>query len=259
MPDIPGFWQGGPHVPVLVEAVWAEFVPASGGEVVSKLVPNSPSFENADYLFRSAQVVAELKEIETEFSSSKAFLWGLAQLHHRVFAENPSWRPLFFGGDGKYPSWFYPEFVRLFRPPISRILKKANRQIRDTKSHFGIATPTGVLLLVNDGFTSLGPDLIQSLASDLLLHSYSSIDCMVYLTVNRYVEIRGSDVPRLMWAPVYSDRAADSLVAFVNDLGRKWFKFLEEKIGPFSDRTETEDRSTIVGAQSIVLPDEHVG
>jgi hypothetical protein len=122
--------------------------------------------------------------------------------------------------------------VRLFRPPVSRVLKKANRQIRETKEYLGRSSPTGVLLFVNDGFT----------------------------TLNRCVEIKGSDVPRLVWAPTYSDRGDDSLHQFINDLGRKWFKFLESKIGPFTiDNWETEDHDAILGSKAIVLPDEHHG
>ncbi len=175
-------------------------------------------------------------------------------------AEDPNWRPGLFGGTGDYPKWFYPQFVRLFRPPISRILKKANRQIRGTKQHFGITTATGVLFLVNDGFTAIGPDMVRALSASLLVNSYSSIDCFVYVTVNRYVEIPKSDVPRLVWAPTYSDRAPDPLVGFIDDLGRQWFRFLESKIGPFTLRNgETPHAEALRDSKSIVLPGEHRG
>lgn len=254
---IPGFWLDGPHEPLNVVATLNEFVHSNGGEIVSEIIPQPATFENADYLFRRCSVVAELKEIDTEFSRSSSFTKGYSSLLKRVCTEDPNWRPVLFGGDEKYPTWFHSEFVRLFRPPISRIFKKANRQLRATKSFFGIETSTGVLFLVNDGFTAIGPNLVQALASSLLVHSYSSIDCLVYLTVNRYVEIAGSDVPRLMWLPVYSDRAPDSLVPFVDDLGRSWFKFLETKIGPFTiPHDESPDRERLAGSRAILLPDE---
>ncbi len=255
MPSIPGFWDIGPHDPFPVEPAWQEFVKTAGGQVVSKLLTEQPEFENADFIFEKAGVVAELKQIETEFAQSAAFSAGLHKLVSRLLAEDPGWKPELAGGNGRYPNWFHAEFVRLFRPPIARILKKANRQLRETKEHFGIQSPTGVLLLVNDGFTAIGPQMIQALASNLLVNSYSSIDCFVYLTVNRYVEIRGSDVPCLIWAPVYSDRALDLLVAFIDDLGRQWINFLESKIGPFTTRGETPDHDLLRGSRPIVLPD----
>ena len=257
MTGIQGFWDKGPHEPLAVEATWDKFVQAVGGQRISELLPKSPSFDNADYLFKPAGIVAELKEVKTEFAHNTAFRTGFDGLLKRLLAENQDWKPILLGGGEEYPKWFYPEFVRLFRPPISRLLKKANRQIRDTKKYLGKSSPKGVLLFVNDGFTTLGPDLVQALACNLLTNSYSSIDCFVYLTVNRYIEIKGSDVPRLVWAPTYGDPGDDSLHKFINDLGRKWFEFLEAMIGPFTiDDWETEDRGVIRGSKAIVLPGE---
>jgi hypothetical protein len=259
MPDnlsIPRFWDVGPHEPVPVEATWDQFVSSIGGRRVAELLPGSPNFDNADYIFENSGVVAELKEIETEFSRSTAFEKGFGELLARVVTEDPSWRPTLLGGTGRYPTWFSAEFVRLFRPHISRVLKKGNRQLRETKRHFGKTEPTGILILVNDGFTSLTPDLVRALACNLLVHSYSSIDCFLYTTLNRYIEFRETDTPQLIWAPAYSDRAPSSLQSFVNDLGRRWFDFLEEKIGPFTTREEHEDSEILRGSHAIVLPDE---
>lgn len=259
MTDIPGFWKDGPHDPIKVEATWRDFVRTIGGTVVDDVMPQPLEIENADFVFLDASVVAELKEIETEFSAAPAFRKGFDMLMHKLVTEDPEWRPILFGGTAQQPAWFTSEFVRLFRPPISRILKKANRQLRETKAHFGIDAPMGILLLVNDGFTSIGPDLIRALTSDLLLHSYSSIDCCIYLTVNRYVGIAGSDEPKLIWAPTYSDRASVRLVSFVDDLGRNWFNYLEQIIGPFTSRAEIpQEANPLRGAKSIVLPSQNV-
>lgn len=259
MPSIPGFWEGGPHTPIDVEATWREFVRSVEGQVVENLVPEPRTFENADFLFSSVPSVMELKEIETEFDRSAAFHDGFASLLQRVMKDDPSWRPVLFGGPGAYPPWFSTELIRLFRPAVSRVLKKANRQIRETKSHFKISQSTGVLVFVNDGFTALEPHFVRALACDLLVSSYSSIDCFLYVTVNRYVEVAGSDVPRLLWMPSYSERAPDSLVLFVDRLGRKWFEFLQAKIGPFTiPRQEIPQDGNdvlLLRSKAIVLPE----
>jgi len=255
MPSIPGFWDVGPHDPLDVESTWREFVESSGGIVVEQLVPNPRTFENADFLFQERGVVAELKEVATEFGSSAAFVAGFDELMSKVLDENPSWKPALLGDNEPLPHWFHRDFVRLFRPPISRILKKANRQLRETKSYFGIKEATGVLLFVNDGFTTLGPEPVCALAASLLQHSYSSVDCFVYLTVNRYCAFPDSDVPRLVWAPVYSDRAPDWLVDFINSLGSAWFTFLESKIGPFTvPNIAVDSADALHGSQPILLP-----
>lgn len=259
MPEIPDFWDIGPHDHLPVEATWQRFVRSAGGSLVEDSLPGDPSFENADFFFEGEGVVIELKEIQTEFMATAASRRGFDDLMGRLVAEDPSWRPTLFGGDGRYPNWFLRNFVRLARPPISRVLKKANKQIRETKAHFNITGATGVLLFVNDGFTGLVPHLVQSLASELLVHSYSSIDCFVYLTVNRYIEILGSNEPQLLWHPTYSTRADDSLVDFVDQLGRQWFDFLEQEIGPFTSRTTTDARDLLRGSRHIVVPGQGSG
>lgn len=163
---------------------------------------------------------------------------------------------LLLGGDGSFPPWFNEEFIRLARPAILRVLKKANRQIRDTKKALRISKPHGVLIFVNDGFTGLGPDIVHALACDALVHSYSSIDCFLYITVNRYVEVASSNEPKLIWNPSYSDRASDDIVHFIDNLGRNWFNFLEAKIGPFTSRSENGDRSVLHRSKAILFPGE---
>jgi hypothetical protein len=256
MAVIPGFWDVSPLDPLPVEGTWDEFVSSVGGRRVGEGLSKSPDFDNADYVFESARTVLELKEVETEFLRSEAARRSFDDLFTRLSSEDPTWRPLLFGGDGKYPSWFHHEFVRLARPAILRILKKANRQIRETKEHLGFSEPHGVLVFVNDGFTGLAPDIVHALACDALMHSYSSIDCFLYLTINRYVEVANSNEPKLVWNPSYSDRASDRLVDFIDDLGRKWFTFLQSKIGAFTSRYEGEDRSVLQGSMAIVLPGE---
>lgn len=257
-PGEPDFWDVGPHDPIPVEKAWREFIRTLGGKLVEDLVPPPRNFHNADFLFRGVEVVAELKEIQSEFSDHASFQNAFDSLMKRVLDEDPSWKPSLFGGTTGLPSWFDRELVRLFRDPISRILKRANRQLRETKSHFGIASPTGLLLLVNDGFTSLWPDHIRWLVADLLVQSYSSIDCVVYLTVNTYVEYAKNETPGLMWAPLYSDRAPESLVGFVDDLGRRWFDYMEQAIGPSSVREEIPLETYVVGSfRPIVVRDRN--
>lgn len=254
--SIPGFWDIGPHDPILVEKTWDKFVQSMGGKRISDFLTRSPDFENADYFFESERIVAELKEVETEFGNSKAFQSGYESLLKRLMSEDPSWKPVSLGGKGNYPKWFYPEFVRIFRPPISRILKKANRQLRETKKYLEIAEHKGILIFVNDGFTAIGPDIILWLVCDILSNSYSSIDCFLYVTVNRYIETKGSDMPCLVWIPIYSIRSEETLSIFVNDLGARWFKFLEYKIGSFTiPLIQTENPEIIRGSKAIILPE----
>lgn len=253
--DIPGFWKDGPHDPFPVEAAWRDFIRSIGGSVVEDLIQPPRQFENADFIFLEQGVVAELKEIETEFSTSQAFAKNFDELMNRLILENPEWRPELFGGSGESPPWFDKELYRSFRPPIQRILKKANKQLRETKLHYKIKKDKGILILVNDGFTLIDPMRVFSIACDILSNSFSSINALIYLTVNRYVEIAESDEPKTIWVTSYSDNADKELSFFIDDLGRKWFDFLESRIGPFNSRIETNDLYALSSVKSIFHPD----
>jgi hypothetical protein len=240
-----------PHTPLPVEPTWDEFITLQKGEKVSDLLIKSPTFQNADYIFRTSGVVGELKQLETELSETDAYFRKFNNLQERLVAEKPNWKPLLFGGINDYPKWYWSEYLRIYRTPLARILKKANRQIRETKSYFSLQQPRGILLFVNDGFTGISPLRVIALAASLLQQSYSSIDCFIYLTVNRYVEIPSSEMANLVWAPTYSDRAETFLVDFVDSLGRSWFDFLEQKIGHFTERTNTTDHTLLISSKSI--------
>lgn len=253
--NIEGFWEGAPDLVLDVEQAWDELVNSQGGERVDKYVGKSPSFDNADYIFQKDKVVIELKEIQTEFGNKPAFREKFSLLISKLIEKEPD----FFPFRNPLPRWFFQEYIRIFRPPLSRTLKKANKQIRETKHYFNIETPTGIAVFVNDGFVSLGPEEILAIASNILMHSYSSIDCFIYVTVNRYVEVKGSSEPKLIWAPVYSDRVQDKIYDFVNLLGEKWGDYLEKKLGPFTSRVQADDSSFLSGAKAIVLPNEKIG
>ena len=257
MSDIPGFWTEGPHEALSVEQHWKAFVASLGGIVLSDQLSEPRIFENADFAFFAESVVAELKEVETEFSDSPAFARGFRDLAGKLQAKRPDWKAKLEPSGLELEDWFRADFVRIFRPALGRILKKANRQLRETKAHFGINSNTGILLLVNDGFRSISPMLIRAQVAELLEHSYSSVDCFIYLTVNRYVEVQGSIEPKLLWVPAYSDRVSDDLVTFVNSLGSRWFDYLEAQLGPFTSRRVGLDLAPeLHGSRYVVLPGE---
>jgi hypothetical protein len=239
-----------PHQPVPVEATFDAFITRAGGRRVVTLLKEPPNFENADYVFAEAAVIAELKEVTTDFAKAK----GFREKHLALALDHVSQGKLtvrqVLGAD-RLSGDFVAAFVRLFRPALTRIVKKANTQIKSTKQHLGWTDASGVLFLVNDGFPSLEPAFVQALVSDILTSSYSSVDCFVYMTLNTSVELPGSDLANLLWVPTYSPTAPDELVSFVDDLGKIWGEFLDEVLGPTEARTATSERSILSGSRAI--------
>jgi hypothetical protein len=245
-------WFGGPHEPLRIEKTFDDFITSMGGQKVSNLLGNNLNFSNADYIFISKKIILELKEIQTEFLSTPRFYQEFNELNIRLYHENPNFKPHLFGGKEKYPDWYVLSYYKIARPPISRILKKANKQIKETKTHFKITSNSGVLLLVNDGFTNIPPLIFINLICDLLINSYSNIDCFVYITVNSYVIINNSDTPSLVWAPLYSEKCESFLHNFINNFGARWRDYIDKFVN-FSDKSQTDGCVTDIFRNSQYL------
>lgn len=211
------------------EAHWNDFVPLAGGKLVAPLITRQ-GVKNADYLFPEARVVAELKVLETEFGHSPQALVKVAdllKLYPGIDPDDPT-KPL------------RAELLKVLRAPLQRIVNKANRQIKETKQELGLIGWRGIIIIVNDGFRAFRPGVVMGLIASILAgKSYSSNDCFIYQT-NHCVELPDNPYAVFLWAPLYSERADDSLVEFVNELGRKWRKYSEDIEGPYDYNGEQE-------------------
>ncbi|MDB5460337.1 MAG: hypothetical protein JWO72_2078 [Caulobacteraceae bacterium] len=204
------------------EPHWNTFVQSVGGELVSPLIKRQ-GVQNADYLFRSAKVIAELKVLETEFAHSKEMLAKVDAL----IAKYPGIDP----DDPTQP--LRRELLLELKKPLQRIINKANRQIKETKAELGLHDYRGVLICVNDNFRGAPPGLVRGLIGHILAGtSYKSITAVIYQT-NHYVELVELPYAALLWAPMYSDEAGSDLVEFINDLGRRWRAYAERLEGPY--------------------------
>ena len=233
-------WHGGPHELLGVEKTFDNFISEIGGKKISILLSKNPNFPNADYIFESEKIILELKEIQTEFYSTPTFYKEYDKLNKKLYDAYPNFKPYLLGGKENYPDWYITSYYKIARTPIGRILKKANSQIKETKNHFNIRCNSGVLLLVNDGFTNIPPYVFMGLVSDLLVNSYSEIDCFVYITVNSYVILNNTDkTPSLLWVPMYSPTCENTLQEFINNLGGRWREYLDKFIR-FTNTPKTE-------------------
>jgi hypothetical protein len=215
------------------ELHWQQFVQGiGGGELVAPLIKRQ-GVKNADFMFRSARVIIELKVLETEFIETASS----RQKIEAAFASH-------VGDDVEgQQSPLKQELLKIVKAPLQRIVNKANRQIKETKQELGLVGWRGIVVIVNDGFRGLPPGLVMGIIANILAgKSYSSCDAFIYQT-SHYVELPDNPYAVLLWAPSYDDKAGDDLVDFVNDLGRKWRKFAEQEDGPYdySGEQETTD------------------
>jgi hypothetical protein len=209
------------------EPHWNEFVQNVGGQLVAPLIKRE-GVKNADYMFHDAKVIAELKVLETEFAQTagiRAKLESLANAHPGVSPYDLSLRE---------------ELYRILRVPLTRIITKANRQIKETKQELQLTDWRGILICVNDNFRGFPPGLVTGMLGRILGGTcYRGVDALIYQT-NHYVELPDNPYACLLWAPMYSESASDDLVRFVNDLGREWRRYAEIVDGPFEFNSEQE-------------------
>ena len=246
--DLPDGLYEKPTLPA--EETFNRFVKNFGGQKISDLLPGDPKFPNADYLFRNENVIAELKTLQTDFGATDSFRDKHIELVKKYLSENRMNLSSIFHSAGM-PKEYVDDLLRLFRPALGRILKKANKQLKGTKRELSLANTAGILLLINDDFLSLEPQFITPIIHEHITHSYKSIDASVYLTLNHYVEIPGNNYANLLWIPVYTERTPHWLTDFVNRLGSQWFKFLEAETGKFDNKIVTDDPAIIAQAKAI--------
>lgn len=225
------------------EPHWQEFVQGlGGGELVAPLIKRQ-GVKNADFLFRQARVVAELKVLETEFLDTEGIRQKVVDAFSRYAGKDQEDKGLRL----RY------ELIRILKAPLQRIVNKANRQIKETKQELGLVGWRGIIIIVNDGFRGLPPGLVMDLIASILDgKSYSSTDGFIYQT-NHYVELADNPYAVLLWAPRYDPKADDDLVDFVNDLGRNWRKFSEAKDGPY-DYSGEHKTLDLEGASVVTGP-----
>ena len=223
------------------EATFNLFVERFGGRRIDA-IHHALEVQNADYVFPEDKVIIELKTIETEIHNTDQFREKMTVLNRRILARFKK-GPLSL--DPVVQREWLKGFVDLYRPPIARLIKKANAQIKSTSQNLGYADYKGVLLLVNDGLKELPPRLMLPTLGRVLTGSCSSIRAVIYLT-NHYVIIPGDEYGRIIWAPLYANPDEDDqLVEFVNRLGKEWFDFCEELGLPSDDRQRGPDISLI--------------
>lgn len=234
-----------------IETLFSKFVEEVGGELIEKLLPASPTFENADYLFREDSVIIELKCLQNDFPSNSEFKDKIENLYMKWLKERSLPYKAIFNSN-KLPKRNKQEILKLYKEPIKRVIKKASRQLKATAKYFEIKNSRKLLLIASDGLYSIEPGLLLSILGGILRREFSGIDGFVFFTVNRYVNIPNNNYACELWVPYYSVNSSKTdIVEFVNSLGRKWGDFISEHIGGFDWRTETEDGSFLTGTSYI--------
>jgi len=155
-----------------LEKKFDDYFRSLGFSRVSEFVGESPAFENADYIRHSDRLVVELKILDKDYFQQGGII-------DRFCAIVPA--PVNVAPDG---TGFYtvtmPEPNRegrgdTFEEPMRRVLKKANRQLKETNRVLLDAEGRGFVVIVMNGFRSLAPTVVAAMISELLAAEFRGI------------------------------------------------------------------------------------
>lgn len=185
-----------------VERMMNSAVKSAGGEILDETLPANRPQQNADYVFRQAKVIAELKRCERVIISDENFIDKLSAIHERY---SKKWEregrtdvPMAFGSRAliqvsDYPEEFQIAVSNLLQGIFAGILSKANRQIRATVDLLAMRDAGGLLLLCVDGDTGLTLEtLLHVLARLIRRNSYRSIHSILLFSANYVVHLPGT-------------------------------------------------------------------
>lgn len=135
---------------------------------------------NADYILPGA--VAELKIIEEEGlekeSRQNKIKKMLSERYHLPSEVEINIRTI--------PDEIKPEFRQILGGPIQTAIKKAAKQIKETKSHLKKNMDLGILIAVNNGYGSLPANEFENLVMTYARKDTSQIDFVICTTVDHH-------------------------------------------------------------------------
>jgi hypothetical protein len=219
-----------------VEELFDELVRQYGTAVVlrDKFPDGVPfSFPNADYVFHSERVVAELKCLMDDNSGSVGNQSKLNALLNLYFSEGKiSTKEITEATWKTFPNDLQIKISKIFSHSIHARVKKTNIQIRETKKNLGMDSYAGVLLVANDGLTGMSPAaFIDATLRDIVENERDSIDLFIYFTVNLFASIEGTPHPSLFWMPMSMHKPPKVSEDFPVQLGKAWQQMVNRKLG----------------------------
>jgi hypothetical protein len=225
-----------------VETAFNDLVRSSGGTLISEKLPYSPDFQNADYVFHSEKIVAELKCITDDNIHSHANRLKADKLIDDWYRTGKI--PSKETGPAEWaqmPNELQNRIYRIFTNNIKRRISKANRQIRETKRELRLEHYTGLLIIANDGILSLPPAAFIHAVQLALQKDFREIRHFIFFTANIFTQTREAPAPSLFWISFDMQDGPWIDPVFLERLGHSWQKHCTDLFDAASFGQEIQD------------------
>ncbi len=218
--------------------------------VLADVLPKSPNFHNADFLFDSEKIVAELKILTDDNTDSANNIAKRTELINQFYS------------DGIIPSTIIDESNWYSLPlsvqtrisdistrSIAKAAQKANRQIRETREELGLNNYSGMLIIVNNGMRSISPAAIQLKLARLMEWHFSEIHHVIFFTSNLFIRLKEVERPVLVWLSMDCQKGRKIDERFAVNLHKLWMSMVSRKTGIPSNAKEITDMEDFWKAQ----------
>jgi hypothetical protein len=142
--------------------------------------------------------------------------------------------------------------IRRLRRAFEQRIKKARKQLRQSKATFGNQDTQTLILIAMDQPPLFGHDNMLAMIARIMGDNYSDehTDGVVYMNPNVPTQIRADGMEFSGWFPFYrDDEVNERLHGFVNLLGNRWLTYYAEQIGeahPILELDSTDDMFAVL-------------
>ncbi len=210
---------------VNIDIEFAKCVKKIDGQVLDEIL-KQPTFKNADYWFPKYGTVAELKRLHENLAAKEDFKKKTSDLYASWVRRDLMPRGITRFNLSKIPETCAYEYIEIVKRRIeSSIIKKANKQIRETKKHFGSTAEKGLLIIANDGSPMITPDFMAYLLARILNNQHKSINSIIYFSANLDVNVPVlalQETKNLFWIDGFLDDREPAPKELMEELQSAW-------------------------------------
>jgi sucrose-6-phosphate hydrolase SacC (GH32 family) len=139
------------------------------------------------------------------------------------------------------------ELSKIYAEPIKRVLKKANRQIRETKRSLSMPKAKGMVIIVNEANISLPPEHLAFSTYQATKDNYSNIDTVCLLTANLTIKLNNHPSSTRIWLDYVCNTENPIDNNFIHTLKLEWINTLNKILYENIQYREIKDFKELIG------------
>ena len=239
-----------------VAQVFTACVKRSGGISLDEEL-ESPQFENADYWVGAHNTAIELKSLTKNGMTDDVFrAWIESRYGQWVkngWAPRPKCETFSFNLRDLHRNCYEDVIGKLVKKLESNIVRKANRQIRETRHFMGQNDAFGILAIANDGDHSLPPGMVKNAIARLLSsEKYPCINNVLHFTANELAEKDGDPNLYFFWADWFIPTRKSAPRELIDTLRENWISEHQKIIGLGETRVRPDSSAPLYDLKFVV-------